>query len=350
VIQAVAKKPPALKGEVLDSLRMSNSKEGCYRRCPRKYKFRYVEKLKAKRRTLPLAKGGWLHELLMVHYDGQDWRERQKALTQQFNNLLLEEREEYGDLPRETARIMHSYLAHYKEEDKHYKVLDTELDELVELPTGDMFNFIIDLVVEEDDGGIWLWDHKNVTSLMDEDFMLIDAQLAKYVWAAARIGYPEIRGVLFNELCTKAPTIPEQLKTGGLTQRKNLQCDVYTYYREIKRLGLVPRDYGSMLRHLTNQSDQWFRRTRMPRDKHMTDTVMRELMMTAREIKEATRLDHFPRTQDKSCKWGCEYIHMCITELQGGDIDDIAQLQFTTASREQDVENVHAKILTGGKS
>lgn len=332
------------------TLRMSNSKEGCYNRCERKYQFRYIEKLQAKRVALQLKKGSWMHELLMVHYDGHDWRERQRELTQRFNLLLFEEREEYGDLPAETNRIMWSYLAHYKEEDKHYRVLDSEVDELIELPNGDMFNFIIDLVMEEiHDGGIWLWDHKNVSSLMDEDFMLLDSQLAKYAWAAPRVGYPKIRGVLFNELRTKSPTVPEQLENGGLTQRKNLQCDAYTYYREIKRLGLNPRDYGKMLRHLTGQSDSWFRRTRMPRDRHMTETTIRELLMTSAKIKESTRLGHFPRTQDKSCKWTCEFIHPCIAELQGGDIKDITDRQFTTVKREKDLEDIHTKILIGGK-
>lgn len=333
----------------LEPIRMSNSKEGCYRRCPRKYKFRYVEKLKSKKEAIQLKKGSWLHELLMIHYDGQDWRERQKELTQKFNNLLFEEREEYGNLPHETARIMTAYLAHYKEEDKHYRVIDTELDEMIDLPNGVRFNFIIDLVIEEiHDGSIWLWDHKNVTSLMDEDFMLLDAQLAKYAWSAKQIGFSKVRGVLFNELCTKAPTVPEQLKNGELTQRKNLQCDVYTYYREIKRLGLNPRDYGKMILYLRQQSDRWFRRTRMPRDRHMTEVTMRELLDTAVEIRAAEADNRFPRTQDKSCKYTCEFLHPCIGELQGGHIEDILELQFIKSTRERDLEDTHAKILTGG--
>lgn len=330
-----------------DSIRMSNSKEGCYRRCPRKYKFRYLEKLQSKKTALPLKKGSWIHELLMTHYDGEDWHEPQERLTKEFNLLLFEEREEYGDLPGETKRIMTAYLTHYGEEDKGYRIVDSELDETIELPNGDKFNFIIDLVVEEiHDGSIWLWDHKNVTSLMDEDFMLLDAQLAKYVWAAKQIGIGKIRGALFNELCTKAPTVPEALKSGELTQRKNLQCDVYTYYREIRKRHLDPRDYVKMIRHLSNQSDRWFRRTRMPRDRHMTKTTMIELIDTAEEIKTATAEGRFPRNQEKGCKFNCEYVHMCIAELQGGDISDIAELQFTTARREKDLEDDHRKILT----
>lgn len=333
-----------------ETFRVSNSKAACFRRCPKQYEFRYVKKLKKKRTALPLKKGSWIHELLMTHYDGKDWRVRHKQLTAQFNKLLIEEREEYGDLPTECARIMHSYVAHYKEEDKHYKVLDTEIDALVELPNGDMFNFIIDLILEEDDGGIWFLDHKNVSSLMDADYMLLDAQLAKYVWGGAQIGYPNIRGVMFNELCTKAPTLPKELKDGGLEQRKNLQCDVYTYYREIKRLGLDPHDYTEMLQHLRGQSDKWFRRTRMPRDKPMVEQTIREMLWTIDDIKRAEASGRFPRTPDKSCTWMCEYLHPCVVDLQGGDIDEITRLQFTTTKREQDLEETHSRILTGGKT
>lgn len=333
-----------------DEFRISNSKANCYRRCPRQFKFRYVEKLKKKRTALPLKKGSWIHELLMTHYDGHDWTVKHKELTREFNKLLIEEREEYGDLPTECARIMRSYVDNYREEDKHFKVLDTEIDAMVELPNGDTFNFIIDLILEEDDGGIWLEDHKNVSTLMDDDFMLLDTQLAKYVWGAAQIGYPDVRGVMFNELCTKAPTMPSVLEDGGLTQRKNLQCDVYTYYREIKRLGLDPKDYGKFLKHLRGQSTKWFRRTRMPRDKPMVERTIRELLWTCDDIKRAEATDRFPRAVDKSCTWMCEYLHPCVVEMQGGDIDEITRLQFTTAKREQDLEITHERILTGGKT
>jgi hypothetical protein len=332
-----------------EQFRISNSKAGCYRRCPRKYKFRYVQKLQAKRTALQLKKGSWIHELLMFHFDGQDWQVKHKELTRKFNNLMREEREEYGDLPAECARIMRGYVAHWKEEDSHYRVLDTEVEGLVELPNGDMFNFIIDKIVEEEDGGVWVIDYKNVSSFMDDDFMLLDTQLAKYAWAATKIGYPKIRGVMFDELCTKTPTIPEQLKTGGLTERKNLQCDVYTYYREIRRLGLDPRDYIDMLRHLSGQSKKWYRRTRMPRDKPMVGQTLKEMIWTSDEIKHATEENHFPRTVDKSCKFMCEYLHPCIVELQGGRLEEITRLQFTTIKRERDLEVEHAHILSGGR-
>jgi RecB family exonuclease len=286
----------------------------------------------------------------MVHYDGEhDWRQRHRDLTLEFNNLLFEEREEYGDLPAECARLMKNYLAHYKDEDAHWRTLDTELDETVDLPNGDQFNFIIDKVTEEDDGGIWLVDYKSVTNLMSDNFMLLDSQLAKYVWAAAQIGYKKIRGVMFDEICTATPTLPKVLQSGSLEQRKDIRCDVHTYYREIRRHDLNPRDYGVMIRHLNQQTERWFRRTRMPRDKPTVQQTMREMMMTSQEIKDATERNYFPRTVDKKCEWDCEYVHPCIVEMQGGKVDEITRLQFTTVSREKDLEDTHMQILTGGK-
>lgn len=310
-------------------MRLSNSKVKCYRRCPKRFEYKYVRKLRKKQRALTLFRGDWLHQLLMVHYDGHDWRDRQAELTANFMKLFEEEREEYGDLPAETERIMTSYLMHWHKQDRGLHIVDSELDEIVKLPTGDEFNFVIDLVVEEPDGGLWLWDHKTVKNFMPEDFMLLDAQLARYFWAAERMGYKPIRGVLFNELITNPPTVPKLLEASGrLEKRKNIRCDVYTYYREIKRHGLDPRAYADMLNHLKARSDQWFRRTRLPRDRGLTRLTMQELAMTAHEIKSAERRGHFPRNPMKECTWDCDYLAPCMVELMGGSADEIIRLQY----------------------
>jgi PD-(D/E)XK nuclease superfamily len=313
-------------------VRISNSKANCWRRCPNRYKYDYVLKLEPKKVDLPLRRGDWLHQLLMWHYDGRDWKKRHQELTDEFNKLFVEEREEYGDLPGETARIMKSYLQHYKDEDQAWRVVDSEVDEVVPLPSGDEFNFIIDLIVEMGDG-LWLIDHKTVSQFMPEGFMLLDAQLARYFWAAEKLGMTT-RGVMFNELITTAPTVPEQLKDGTLTKRQNLRCDVYTYHREIKRLGQDPSMYTDVLQRLKAQSEKWFRRTPLTKDKPVTKQMMRELVWTADEIRRAEETDRFPRTPRKDCTWDCSFLNLCQVELMGGEISDIVELGFKTKSKE----------------
>jgi hypothetical protein len=299
-------------------VRLSNSKIKTWRRCPKQYDYKYVQGLRPKRKGLALERGTWIHELLQYHYDGEDWKARHKELTDDFYKLFEEEREHLGDLPSECKSIMQGYLFNYRREDSGLIVVDTELDEIITLPNGLEFNFIIDLIVEEPDG-LWLWDHKTVKNFMDPDFMLVDAQLARYFWAAEYMGYTPLRGVLFNEIRTKPPTIPPLLQSGGLTRRTNLDTDVRTYYQAIRRAGLDPVDYGEILRRLAKQGDRFYRRTRLPKDKALTAQLMSEMTMTANEIITAERKGHFPRSPDKSCTWGCDYMDLCVTELFGGN-------------------------------
>ena len=330
-----------------EGLRLSNSKANTFQRCPRKFMYRYEDGLRPKVKALPLERGTWLHALLETHYanydnhevkvgkrtikTGGDWHVTHRALTQAFNAMFDEEKEELGNLPEECLRIFTSYLMRYNKEDsERWKVIDTELDEIITLPSGLRFQIIIDLIVEEPDGGLWIVDHKTVGRFMPVDFMLLDAQLARYFWGAEHMGYKPLRGILFNEVNTTPPTLPKVLQDGTLEKRANLRCDVYTYLREIKRQGTELEPHKEFLRRLRSQQDLWFRRTRLPKDPPLIKTLMEELEMTADAIRHAQDTRHFPRSVSKDCTWGCEFLHMCQVELMGGDSSDIIKSRFTT--------------------
>lgn len=320
-----------------EQLRLSNSKEKTWRRCPKQFHFKYVLGLRPKARALPLERGSWVHALLEAYYKGESWKAVHKAKTREFNNLFQEEREELGNLPAECLRIMTSYLMRYHAEDKRLKVIDTELNEIITLPNGLRFQIIIDLIVEEPDGGLWIWDHKTVSRFMPVDFMLLDAQLARYFWGAEYMGYKPLRGILFNEVISKAPTVPEVLKNGRLTERKNLQCDEWTYRREIKRLGQDPKDYGQMLAHLKANENKWFRRTRLPKDPPLTKRLMQELNMSAKEILRAERDNAYPRSVMKECTWDCSFLDPCTIELMGGDSSNVIKSNYDKKKKEADL-------------
>lgn len=314
-------------------MRISNSKANTWRRCPLKYKYKYVDKLESRRKSLPLTRGDWLHQMLMQHYDGQGWEAIHGKLTRNFYNLFEEEREDLGDLPAETRRILQSYLHRYRREDTGLVVVDSEVDEILTLPNGLEFNFIIDLIIEED-GLLWLWDHKTVGNFLPEDFKLMDSQLTRYFWAAHHMGYRPLGGVIFNELRTKPPIVPKlTAKTKQLERRMNIDTDLFTYYHEIRRHGFDPSDYSAILAHLAKQKDKFFRRTRLPKDRHMTKRMMDELVWTADEIANAERKNRFPRTQTKDCRWDCEFKSICQTELFGGDPTPIIKKQFKQRRR-----------------
>src|SRR3954468_23733090 len=113
---------------------ISNSKAKTFRRCEKQFEFKYVMGLKPKKRTLQLEKGSWVHDLLQHYYDGEDWQARHEVLAQDYGLLFDEEKEEFGDLPTECKRLVSNYIFHWRQEDKQYRVIDTELDEVVTLP------------------------------------------------------------------------------------------------------------------------------------------------------------------------------------------------------------------------
>lgn len=317
------------------SIVISNSKAKTYRRCPKLYEWKYVRKLSPRKKAIQLERGTWLHDLLMHHYDGHNWRQRHDELTREFNQVPVEITEELGDLPAECQRIMESYIARWHEEDRGFITVDSELDEVLPLPNGDSFRFIIDLVVEERGRGLWLVDHKTVGKFMDPDFMMLDAQLARYFWAAEKMGYKPLLGVMFNELITKAPTQPQLLKSGALSKRMNIVCDSGTYYQAIIDNGLDPEDYTDILQHLAARDDRFFRRTRLPRDRKLTKQLMFELVMTCEEIKTAERRGWFPRSPDKSCTY-CDFLTPCQIELFGGDADQVLKFNYESRRKGDD--------------
>jgi RecB family exonuclease len=311
-------------------MRVSHSRVKTWRRCPNQYRYKYVMGLKPRERKTQLERGSWLHELLMVHYDGEDWRLRHRALKKQFMNLFEEEREQLGDLPTECFRIMKSYERTYKFDDEGHHTIDSEMNEVVTLPNGLEVVVVIDLITEDRRGGLWIWDHKTRKSFVDRDILLLDPQLTLYYDALELMGYKNLRGCIANELSTVAPSIPALTYNGTkLSKRKNIATDTYTYMSEIRKHGFNPADYADILHIIgVNQKDRFFRRTAIPKDPPMLKSVRQDVLHAAREIRLAENKNRFPRTVDNSCKWSCDFRDICIAELHGGDIRSMVKMNF----------------------
>lgn len=312
-------------------MRLSNSKVRTWRRCPKKFYYKYEMGLRTKTKSIQLERGSWIHELLQYHYDGEDWLARHKELTVEFYKLFEEEREDLGDLPAECLTIMKNYLREYATEDANYRVIDSELDEIVTLPNGLRIQIIVDLILEEKrSGALWIVDHKTRKNFSDDTSMILDPQLTVYYWGLGILGYKKLNGVMYNEIRTKLPTAPEPLKSGELSRAKSIDTDVYTYMRAIKRAKLNPADYSETLALIAQRQHQrFFRRTFIPKDIPMTKQTIREFAMAAEEIEEAQAKTRFPRTFiQNSCAWDCEYRDVCLTEYMGGDIDPLIKMNF----------------------
>jgi PD-(D/E)XK nuclease superfamily protein len=326
-----------------------------YLRCPKQAQYKYAERLKPRAATMrdkPLKRGTWVHELLEVHYQGGDWRERHSKLTKKFNQLFDEEKDNLGDLPTECAVIMRSYLWHYgadKTDPMHgWKILGTEVTFEAVWPDSedglDIYRCRLDLLVE-DEYGFLIVDHKTHKQLPDHTTRTLDAASPLYIWAARENGY-DVRGFLWNYLRTKAPSSPKMAYVGKANQRLSqgaIDTDYPTYARGINQLALqydfdwrADENIVAKLRSLKAdrwapgkiQTSPWFRRETLEKDDQMVARTVARMMKTRdRMHNDYDDYDIVELSSDRSCSW-CSFRTLCEVEEYGGNADIIRRKTF----------------------
>lgn len=308
-----------------------------FRRCPKQAEYKYVHRYKPRLLAKPLRRGTWLHLLLEDYHMGRDWEATHLKLSREFDKLFDEERDFYGDLPAECKQLMLSYIWHYKFDP--WKVLETEFKVETEFPDGSIYRAKCDMLIENR-FGLWLVDHKTHKTLPDHEFRLLDAQSALYLWACLRNKIP-VEGFIWNYLRTKAPSLPKQLKAGGLSRRA-IDTDYPTYYKEVKRLQaecglkITPAiiDKANYLKSLRFQPDQpqlstFFRRDTLEKQPAMLKEVALENYRTAKRMHTYDFSKAVERVVDTSCKFTCSYRGPCTVELMGGNIHPLIKQNYT---------------------
>lgn len=320
-------------------IEVSFSELKSWRRCQRQHKFKYVEKLQKRSKSLPLYKGSVMHSCLEAHYKGEDWKDVWRVFRKEFNKLLPEEKAAYGNLPSEVARMMQGYLAHYKRDEDEWEVITdkdgkpiVEREFRVRIPkTRVVVKGIIDLVVR-DKYGIWVVDHKTVKKEPpSQEFRMTDVQTTLYFWVVLTlckewgINPKELRGAIFNYIRTEPPKEPELLQNGTMSRRNIDTC--WMFYRSaLIKAGLDPKDYLDMRKKLKGNEAKFYHRHRMDKPRALMKILLQEAVFTAYQI-EAFH-GSVARTLDRSCEWFCDYKELCYAELQGFDTDSLIKTMY----------------------
>lgn len=308
-----------------------------FRRCPKQADYKYYQRLKPKVLGKPLRQGTWMHRLQEIHYKGGDWEDEHELLTRKWKKLFDEERDAIGDLPTECARMMRSYLWHYRHEE--WKVLETEFILETSFPDGSIYRAKIDLLVE-DQYGLWIVDHKWNKSLPDTNFRILDAQSALYVWAAVRNGL-DVQGHIWNYGQRRAPTIPQMVKAGNRLYATKYETDYITLRAALKEYGLATGPYEAELARLKRmrykpgmvQTSPFFRRNVIERSPEMLKQVAREAYHTAKRMNayDFSKPEWVERVPDRSCSWFCSYTDLCTIELFGGNSTNLRKQRYGEA-------------------
>jgi len=320
-----------------------------FRRCPKLHEYAYIQRIQKVRPAAAPHRGTILHEML-------DARARRmmgdktsvplmilSGYEKKHRSLFAEERELYGEnfIP-DIRRVFEGYERTWAQDGWEYEYSEQE----IETDLGDakdkelrgvVYHGTLDKIVVTRDDRRWLVDHKTHKSIPTEEQRFQDYQMLLYVWAWNRENPEEpIDGIIWDYLRTKAPTIPETLVRGGLTQRANLDTDYYTYMTELKRLKLDPKPYSEFLAGLRQRSaDKFFLRVPLPKpSKAMTTTVVEDFRATTTAMLQCSRPT---RTMTKDCSW-CEFYRLCTAELRGLDSNYILKSEYEERKDEEDVE------------
>ena len=221
---------------------------------------------------------------------------------------------------------MKGYQRTYKKTDAGWEVLEVEFEFLWRIPgTPFVFTGRIDLIVKEKKTGfIWVVEHKTAKKVPGMNTKVTDFQSTLYVMVARVMGYKS-KGIIFNYLRTKPPTVPRVLVRGGLSKAQDVDTDYYTYLKTIVDNGLDPNDYLEVLVRLKTEPNRFYVRHRIPKPGPMMKALFSEMVEAASRIKKFKK----PlRSFLFLCDTQCDYYSLCLAELQGHDVEYIIKNEY----------------------
>lgn len=318
------------------------SKVKCWRSCNKKYEYAYVRNLQAKRKPAAMFRGTILHEMLEARdTKGNCPKSAQDVFLkyqEQYGQLFESEREFYGErFMDDIWRIYRGYVRTYK--DNSWRVQSTEGKVQTQLTSKIEFEGHYDLAVLASRRR-WLVDRKShkVIPTAEERFNNFQLLLYAEAWNREHPRSNQVDGIIWDYIRTKAPTIPEVLKSGALTRRKDLDTDVFTYRKAIRDNELDEDAYTLVLRDIEQRSiDRFYQRVSLPiPSKEITKIVVDEFVQTAEMMRTSK---HFPRNATYTCN-RCEFYSLCTAELSGINAKFVEKSDYE--EREEDTRETEA--------
>lgn len=193
------------------------------------------------------------------------------------------------------------------------------------------------VVLYKPDNSIWLFENKTSGRPSElEDSLDNDLQTTAYVYALEQLLGIPVKGVIYNVMYKKAPTEPKVLKSGSLSQAKNLSTTFEAYLEAIRTTheGITDANvlamYGGMLDHLKAEGNKYFKRLAIIRTKEEVESFSKYLYHVGLEmVRPSTTM--YPNPSYHSCKW-CKFKVPCLGLERGEDITPVLASEYIPRS------------------
>ena len=194
----------------------------------------------------------------------------------------------------------------------------------------------IDLVLQYENGKVWVRDWKNIGRFSDSvEWLENDLQLNLYLWALWKLG-ADIGGFEYFESKKMAPETPEPMKrrsSGRLYSVDKTKPYIYdTYLAEIESGDPVAHGQGLYDEYLTwlkVDGPQFYRMTKVRKSQFAMEAMEEFLRAMAHDILQSRV--HTDRQYPSPTKFGCLYCEFrqpCIERMNGQPYDDMIDALF----------------------
>lgn len=297
-------------------------------RCRKRYQYAWVQNLQPKQKNDKLTIGSAIHKFLELWYSEHRASEAMEAMEQYItdNSMGMEEMQ-YEELKELARQVCIHYIQNYGM-DENWTVKAVEMPFSIHLEGRINYIGTIDMLVEDEDGKLWVVDHKTTNSLEIYDKNSdMDRQISRYWYAIERYLDVKIEGFIYNIILKDYPVEPKVLKSGQLSKDKSQRTTLQLYRAAIEYHGLKGEDYADFLQYLEDQPKEFFRRMKVERNISEMREAISELTDVIYDIRDSKR---YYRNITKDCHWDCPFKALCVAEMDGSNADHIRSELYET--------------------
>lgn len=316
----------------MEKIQLSASKIKSWLTCKKQYFYRYIQKIRKKLKPIPLEKGLIIHSLLEAYLKGKNWKKELEPIKKEYDKLMDEEKEYYGDIVSECENIMQRYIEYYADTDKKLGNLLVEFKfNDIEVFPNILFSGIIDWVYQDENKNICLCEHKIKNSLIYDDADLayeIQVHIYSQILTMAELP-PQM--IVFNFVSTVLPKVPKILKDGTLSKQKII-TDYKTLSETLAKHKLQEKEYEKELQEAKKNNELFFKRIHIPRTQVSFETFKEIVVSVADEIRKMKKIYN---NLGSHCNW-CPYKSLCFAEIWKLDYNFILEKDYEPIKENED--------------
>lgn len=202
-----------------------------------------------------------------------------------------------------------------------------------------IYRGVLDRVVIDEDGYLWIQDYKNVARFTPPEHLELDSQIDVYLWAASYIFKRPVIGFIYTQFKKSGVEPPRVLKDGTISVDSSQNTSHALYRKALENMygdgskNLWPEKNVTTLNYLASleeeEADKFIRRDRVSRNKSVLRAAATKIIAEVTDmLNPATAIYPNPVNFPVSCSASCSFLEPCLRMDRGEDYKTILADEF----------------------